>query len=219
MVDYVKALIFPFTSKQNVLNYVIGSVITILSFTIIPIFFLLGYLVRIIQHSVQEKEEMPGWNLPIEMLKHGLSAFLVLVAYLIVPLLIGVLGVQSAGSVDQVILNPELLSTVPSYSIALVFISAIISVIVLFILPMAVIRYAATENIKEAFNFLEILARLRKRLFGYIITYAITLLTFLISVTVLFVPFAQIIGAFVFFFAMVFVIHTFSQIYLEAENL
>jgi hypothetical protein len=218
MANYVKALVFPFTSKDNVKNFVLGGIINAFWFLLIPLFFTGGYLIKIIQNVLQEKEELPSWGKPLDILKHGIFTVFILLAYNIIPILIlAFTGRQMQTNLAT--LTELTTSTVSPFLLALAVIGVIIAAIVWFILPMALVTYAATEDVRQAFNFSEIFSKLRKRLFGYLITYMISILLAALFSLLLLVPIVQFAVGFFMFYVLVFVMHTFSQIYTEAENL
>lgn len=212
MVDYIHALEYPFLNKENIKHFVIGGILNIFWFLLIPFIFILGYLIKLIQETIKGEGNMPDWAGWREIFKHGVVALGISIAYFIIPI-----AIISASSFFFQIPNEvtvDALATVPIYGIPFLLLGTITFLFVMFIYPMVLIQYAITENYKKAFDIPEIFTRIRKRLFGYLATYAIAMglyTLFLLAGVIL-----NIFVGFLMFYPLIFITHTFTQIYTES---
>jgi hypothetical protein len=85
------ALRYPTNGEKALERLLIGGVLVILSVFVLPIFVVYGYLVRSIAAVAAGEEEPPAWNDWAELFVDGLKAFVVGVAYAIVPFLLALL--------------------------------------------------------------------------------------------------------------------------------
>ena len=77
---------------------VILGVLFLISFLIIPIFLVLGYMFRVIKASLAGVDELPAFDEWIEMLVEGLKLFLVYLIYSLPAIIIGIISFISLWS-------------------------------------------------------------------------------------------------------------------------
>jgi hypothetical protein len=150
-----EAINYPRESDQLVRTLVIGSVLTILSIFLVPVFFLLGYYQRILRASMHD-EELPVFDEWGELFVDGLKAFVVVFLYLLIPAL--VLGFSAASAfgaalsgdfnaVSGTLLAGALLGTLLAGLLGLAFWYAV---------PAALANLARTDSIGSAFAWSEL---------------------------------------------------------------
>jgi hypothetical protein len=152
--------------------------------------------------TIQGKEEMPDWpgfkfDEWLGLLKNGFFFTLIMIVYLVIPFTIAYFG------------------TANQISLWMILISVLVFLAVIFILPMALAFYAATESIWQAFNLPEIFIKIFTNIWTYLLAYVMTVVIFLIFLTIAsYVPF--LIGL-VLVYPSVFAMHAFVQILAEKQ--
>ena len=80
-------------SDEVVKTVLIGGVLLILSFLLIPAFVVSGYLVRVLQQTMDGNDEAPVFEDGERLLVDGLKAFAITLVYGLVPAIVGVVFV------------------------------------------------------------------------------------------------------------------------------
>ena len=169
MVDWVHSITQPFSGTKNILNFLVLAVLNAFWFLLLPAVIVNGYLVRFVQNVYQAKKELPEWP-TFEwhewwyMLKHGFFFTLISFIYLAVPFVIAYFG--AAG-------------TLPLWFVLLAF---LLFFVLIFILPMALVYYATTENIWQAFNFPEIFSAIFKKIVPYLLACLLWFIFFVLAI-------------------------------------
>ena len=184
------AIKYPLSDFKKVL---ILGIITILSSLIIPGFFLLGYFLKMIKHSMADFSELPDFDEWMEMFVDGLKVFVVLFIYSLVPLILILLGVWSAllpmftvpgsGSLFN------LLAVEWTGSVALI--GVILEMTVSFIIAIALANMAYHDEIGAAFRFKEIISKIQEiggvdYLIWYVLMLIIAIVAYFISMFLIF---------------------------------
>lgn len=211
-VDFGEAFRYPFQKGVNIL---IGGVLYLLSFLIIPAFFVEGYIVRVMADTIEGRDEMPEWTDWGYLFSKGVGAFVISLVYLIIPLII--IGVVLAATLTALI--PAIISgslgEVITGALGGILISVIIAFFFGFVCLVGLLRYAAEGNIGAAFAFSEIFEELKEKFAQYLIAY---LILFGAAVVLgLLATFIPIIGAIVALFAGFYIVvvgaRMFGEIY------
>lgn len=79
-----EALRFPIAGDSALKNLLIGGVLGLLGFLLVPAFFVQGYLVRVLRVAVDGGDEPPVFDEWGDLLVDGLKLFVVTLAYFIV---------------------------------------------------------------------------------------------------------------------------------------
>ncbi|WP_255195778.1 DUF4013 domain-containing protein [Halorarius litoreus] len=149
-----EAINYPRESDDLVRTLVIGSILTIISFLFIPIFFLLGYYQRILAASM-DGEELPVFDEWGDMFVDGLKAFVVVFLYFLIPAIVfGIsigtaIGGASFGDINAIsgaLLAGALVGTLVSVVLGLAFWYAA---------PAGLANLARTGRIGSAFSWSE----------------------------------------------------------------
>lgn len=154
--DYEKAFKFVFDDKDWVKKIIIGGLLSIAAFVIIPIFFVLGYYIEVEQRAAKGNMILPEWDNWGEKLRKGFSVYVVFLVYLLpAVLLIGIL-------VTAIIIISALSASNGPNDAA----GALFAVLILFgyafyffyillftvIMPVIIVQYGRTESIRDAIN-------------------------------------------------------------------
>lgn len=97
MIDLPRAIKYPFSGEGALVKTLLGGMLALFALTLLPVFLLLGYQLRIIRAVLDgTDDELPEWNNIGEDMVNGLLVFLgTLVYYLPAFILVG-LGVSAA---------------------------------------------------------------------------------------------------------------------------
>jgi hypothetical protein len=178
--DFGRALSFFFQDPDWVKKLLLGSLFTVLGFFLVGLFFLAGYMMRVIRRSARgEAYPLPDWDDLGGIFTDGL---LVAVAYLgyVIPLsmlfAVPALGIAAVANVDGD----------PSPVMALVGVIAIgvltlFSLAVALYLPAVLTRLALKGNIGAAFEFEAIFAFIKRNAMNYILAILIAFVAQFIS--------------------------------------
>jgi Protein of unknown function (DUF4013) len=147
---------------------IIFGILFILSFLIIPLFLVIGYMFRIIKASIAGSDELPDFDEWGEMFIDGLKVFVVQIVYMIPALII--LGISfvsifaSIGTLNAMQTAGTVASPLAAFSLfsgaafAGIFIAGIYAIIVGLIVYMAIAYMAYYDGeLGAAFRFREIL--------------------------------------------------------------
>lgn len=90
------ALTYPMESDDWIVTVLIGGVMLLLSFLLIPAFIAYGYLVRAIRASLEGEPEPPTFGDWGELIVDGLKVFVVGFVYMLIPMVVMFLTVGTA---------------------------------------------------------------------------------------------------------------------------
>ncbi|WP_224449497.1 DUF4013 domain-containing protein [Haloprofundus salilacus] len=136
-------------SDDWVKNVLIGGILSLLGFLIVPTFLVIGYLLRVVRGSMRGDERPPAFDDWGEMAVDGLKGFAIGLAYGLVPLTLAVVfavltGLASGGGDIGVV--GGLFGLVGAL---LVFVTGLA---VVYALPAGLANYAETDRMGAAFN-------------------------------------------------------------------
>lgn len=151
-----EAIRYPWNGEKNVETILIGGVLTLLGFLLIPMLPVYGYVVRVLRDVSTGDDEFPpvfeDWE---SLFVDGLKAFVVLFVYSVVAAL--VVGLVVLGLVLPVTFTqgpgtggPNVLGLVLALFVAAV--AVVVSVAVAYLLPAAVAAFARTGRLGAAFS-------------------------------------------------------------------
>lgn len=212
-VDFGEAFRYP---SQKMVNILIGGVLYLLSFLIIPAFFVEGYFVRVMADTIEGRDDMPEWSDWGYLFRKGVGAFVVSLAYLIVPIII--ISVTLGATLTALIpaMMKGSLGAVITGALGGVLVSIIIAFFFGFLCMVGILRYADEGNIGSAFAFGEIFDELKEKFTEYLLAFLI-LFGATIIVLGLLTAFIPIIGAIIAVFADFYIIvvgaRMFGEIY------
>lgn len=215
MVDYVESAKYPFLDLKS---FFIGVILNYLWFLIIPVIFVFGYMVEVIRETIKQSNLLPHWftfHNWKRFFKHGISVFAILLIFLLPPIVISAASTTILGNPLEALAE----GTTPKFNalgLSLSIISFIFLLISLFLLPISIILYAASESIHFAISPNEMLPRIKRALIPYLKAYVISLVLFFVSFALLTIP---LIGYFIgfgfMFYSLLFSARIFAEIYRD----
>jgi hypothetical protein len=96
MVSIEDALTYPTESDDWIVTVLIGGIMSILSFLIIPAFIVYGYLVRAIQANLEGEPEPPTFGDWGDLIVDGIKVMVVTLVYMIIPMIVFAVTVGTA---------------------------------------------------------------------------------------------------------------------------
>lgn len=121
------------------------ALLGVLSFIIILL--IMGYLYSVIKFSIEEKDELPGFDDVLRLLIDGAKYFIVALAYNIIPVIVFLVGMYTVG----LYYNGDYL---------IVILTSILFIICNFLLIMALANMIATDKLSDAFAFKDIIGKI-----------------------------------------------------------
>jgi hypothetical protein len=86
--DIERIVTYPTNSDEWIKTVLIGGVLTFLSILIVPAFLVYGYVLRVLRAGIDGTEEPPVFEEWGTLLKEGVVAFVVVIVYQLIPLLV-----------------------------------------------------------------------------------------------------------------------------------
>lgn len=211
--DINKAITYVFKDERWIIKTLIGALVLFFSFLIIPVFFLYGYMIKIMRNVMDGLEEpLPEWEDWGQLLKDG---FAVIVATLVYTLPIWILmccsilffipAAGTEGNAAEILAGIGVLAMVVMSCLIFLF-----AIALALISPAIAIQYAREGNLSACFRFSEVLAMTRDNIGDILITLLVIFgLSFALSLVGL-IPF---IGWIISFLTSVYLIFVTGQLY------
>lgn len=131
----------------------IGGLLTMFSFLIIPILIVYGYLLRVLKASYDGQEEPPAWGDWGTLLVKGFVAWLISIAYSIPLILFAVLMIPIIG-VGAI--QDDIGAVAVGTGIIWLLGTVVLALLIAYVLPAALTAYARADQVGAAFDFASI---------------------------------------------------------------
>jgi hypothetical protein len=180
--DVSKAFRFVFDDKQWITKLLIGAVMSVLSFFIIPAFILQGYLVKLVRQVMGGNDkELPEWMDYGKLLRDG---FFVTIGQLIwaLPfiLLMLIMGMVTGGLGSMANSSGDMVAAATTGAGLLMACLALLTVIAfLFLTPALLIQYAREDEFGALFRFGEIFDIIRDHMADILIAFLVSVVAVL----------------------------------------
>jgi hypothetical protein len=158
--DYARAFTFVTEDKNWVTKLIIGAVISFFSFLIVPIFFLLGYMIAVTRQVLNHKDlPLPEWDNWGELFKDGIIVWVAQLVYTLPFWLLACIGGMATVGFGFISGDaPDLASAGILATYGLIGCLMIIFAIALFfITPAVIIQYVRHNEFAACFRFGEVL--------------------------------------------------------------
>lgn len=211
LVDIIGLLKYPVSNPKR---FLVAALINIVWFFLVPMFFVNGYLVKVIRSTIQGEKELPAWDDWKDILKHGFFVTLIIAIYFLIPMVLAY-GASALGNLPP----PSQLTTesampdISPVTWVLMLLSLVSFIFVIAILPMIILVYSASENIKQAFNVPMIIEKIMANVFSYLKAYALS--TGIYIIFILLLPLATFAAGFVMVYPGIFFAHVFAKSFKE----
>ena len=191
-------------SDEVVKTVLIGGLLSILSFLLVPAFVVSGYFVRVLQRTMNGDDEPPVFADWEGLLVDGLKAFAIAVVYGLVPAIVGFVlvggGVMAAFSGDAG-------SVIGGTSIFVgVLLSMLLGLAAWYVIPAATANFAETGRLSDGFDLGALRPVLLSRTYatGWLLALGVIIFGVVVAGVLNVVPFlGTLVGLFVSFYAAV----------------
>ncbi len=191
--DYARAFTFVTEDKNWVTKLIVGAVISFFSFLILPLFFLIGYMVAVTRQVLNHQElPLPEWDNWGELFKDGIIIEVAGLVYTLPFWLLLCIG--SMATVGFSFLSgeaPDLASAGMLATWGLIgCLVLIFAIALLFITPAIIIQYVRHNEFAACFRFGEVLGIARANIVPILISaLALVAVVFVLSLVTGFVSF------------------------------
>lgn len=150
-----EALNYPRESEDWVKTVVIGAVLTLFGFLLIPAIAVFGYYMRVMRGTVAGETEPPVFDEWGELLVDGLKGFVVTFVYMLVPAI--VFGVSVGGLITAAVSgNGDVGFGAIAGALLGLTVAGVVSLVFWYVVPAAVANVARTGNVGSGFAFGEL---------------------------------------------------------------
>jgi hypothetical protein len=213
--NYEQAVTYVFKDKHWLKKMLIGGGLNLLGFLILPALILSGYNIRTIRWVAKgNKESLPEWNDPTDLLVAGFKYAIVGLVYLLpfglilgflyfflfgLPIFFSASGAEQNEGIALALALFSVFGAIPFQIVALVFV-----IFVTFVFPALAIRFASTNSIRACFELSPLYCFIRTNFGKYmIVALIIWALSYLAGVGLIFFFigifftsfYAQLVGA------------------------
>ena len=151
MVDYFSAFKKPFQSVEKLLAGIFLGIIPFVSLAVS------GYALKVAQNTLKKKNELPEWNNFGDLFIMGINVAIIGLVYFI-PFTLLLFALIGPAALNLIVSGKG--SVVSSFAAAISFPNSVImiglAVVLVFFMPIALIRYAAKGDLNAAFDIGEI---------------------------------------------------------------
>lgn len=201
---FQEAVTYPRESDSAVKTIAIGGALLFLSFLVVPVFVVLGYIVRTLRSVLDGEAEPPVFDDWGDLGVDGLKVFVIGFAYSLVPVVIALAAVFASGVTLSVggggsELVAGLIVLVAALAVA------VISLAVAYVLPAAIVAYVRTDSIVTAFAPAELRRYVFSRTYatGWLVAFSISLIAGVVISILSAVLIGVVLAPFVTFYANV----------------
>ncbi|WP_318569252.1 DUF4013 domain-containing protein [Salinigranum marinum] len=194
------------SSDDWIKTVLLGGVLTLFGFLLVPLFAVFGYYVRVLRGTMRGGDEPPVFDDWGTMIVDGLKAFAIYLVYGLVPGLLGAtiafIGIGGAVAGDSGVAGAiGGLVAVVGFLVAFA-----LGLVAAYIAPAALANYVEKDDLMAGFAFGEIRAAITTRTYaiGWLSAFAMLLAAGLVTSVLSIVPIVgTIVGVFVTFYAAV----------------
>ncbi|WP_161490701.1 DUF4013 domain-containing protein [Methanonatronarchaeum thermophilum] len=151
----MEGLKYPIKEDKGLINILIGGLLLLLSFLLIPAFIVVGYLIKVGAETSRGNDRLIEFGEWINLLVTGFVGWIITIIYSIIPfliwsavafILIGILGIGGAGD-SALVAGVGLLGFVLLWLFGL-----LVGILIYYTLPAALINYGRESSFKAAFR-------------------------------------------------------------------
>ncbi|WP_136590056.1 DUF4013 domain-containing protein [Salinigranum halophilum] len=194
------------SSEDWIKTVLIGGLLTIFGFLLVPLFIVVGYYVRVLRGTMHDESEPPVFDDWGEMLMEGLKGFAIYVVYGLVPGIIG--AIIAFVGIGGAIAGDSGAAGVLGGLVALVgfLVALALGLLAAYIVPAALANFVEKDDLMAGFAFGEIRAVITTKAYamGWLTAFALLLGAGILTSVLSIVPvIGTVIGIFVTFYAAV----------------
>jgi hypothetical protein len=213
-----QAINYPRNSEDALRTIIIGGVLTLLGFLVVPLFFVYGYLIDVLRTGMDRSEEPPAFDDWESLLVDGVKMFAITFVYFLIPL--AIFAVTVGGALISILSGNAGAGTVLG-ALAGFTIASLVSLVFYYVVPAALANFARSGEIASAFAFGE----LRPVLFsgsyakGWLLALGVIIVAGVVTSLLNVVPLLGfVVGVFVTFYALVAAFYIYGQAFEDASR-
>lgn len=194
------------SSEEWIKTVLIGGVLALFGFLLIPLFILVGYYVRVLRGTMNDDNEPPVFDDWGTMLMDGLKGFAIYLVYGLVPAIVGTV-IVFVGVGGAVAGNSGVAGAIGSL-VALVglLVTLVLGLAAAYIIPAALANFVEKDDVMAGFAFGELRTVITTKAYamGWLTAFALLVGAGILTSVLSIVPFiGTVIGVFVTFYAAV----------------
>lgn len=203
-------------SDDAVTTVLVGGLLVIFGFLVIPAIVVEGYMIRVLRRVSEGDTEAPKFDDWTKLFVDGLKAIVIAFIYLLVPTIIGVVFIGGGAALSNS-------SSVLGGAVVVIgsMLTLLAGLAVWYALPAALVRFAEKNTMGSAFEYQSYLPILRDRDYatGWLIALAVVVVTGVIVSAITFIPIlGWLVGVFLGFYAHVMASYIYGRAYAEADE-
>lgn len=175
--DVNKSIRYVFDDPQWISKVVIGALLSILGFLIVPALILQGYVVKIIRQVMNgDWDGLPEWDDWGGLLRDGFNVFIAELVYVLPFIILMIIGLLTTGGAASLAGGEDLTALLATGG-ALLFICLVFlfAIAFLFLAPAILIQYAIKGDLGSMFRFGEVFAIIRNNMADILVAFLVTL--------------------------------------------
>jgi hypothetical protein len=185
--DVNKSIRYVMEDKQWISKLVIGALMSILGFLIVPALILQGYIVKIIRHVMNGNwDSLPEWEDWGELLRDGFFVTVAQFVYTLPFIILMIVSGLATGGLAS-ITGSEDVAAVAATGGGLLMLCLIILIAIafLFLTPAILIQYAIKDDFGATFRFGEVFDIIRNNMADILVAFLVTLVAaFAVSIII-----------------------------------
>lgn len=210
---------FPLEGDEAVKRIVIGGLLGIFSFLIVPAFALIGYYVEVARAGVEEVPEPPAFTDWGDLIVKGIVGTVIMIAYAIVPILlvmfttgVGFAGASQDGTAGGILGGLGALG---------LLVALLALLIVYYAIPAAIVNYAIEDRFGAAFdvNAIKPVLLSGDYLVAWLVPFVLVFVLNIVAVVLALTVVGHILLPFLQFYVYVSVMYMFGRAFAEASGL
>lgn len=208
-----EAIRYPAKGDDALQTILIGGVLGLLGFLIIPGIVVQGYLLREMRAVVRGEEEPPVFDQWANLLVDGVRVLVVAVVYGLVPLALAVALLLTSG-VSSGTLGPR--ATAP-FTVVGLGVVMLLGLLIYYLVPASLANLAVEGDIGAAFDVAAVLELVKTETYltAWLVSVGVAILTFVTAVVLQFTVVGIVAVPFVSFYANVAIFYLFARAYRE----
>jgi hypothetical protein len=175
--DINKAVRFVPEDKQWLSKLLIGVLLSVLSFLIIPGLILEGYVVKIIRQVMNgQRDGLPEWDDWGGLLRDGFFVAVAQLIYTLPFLILMIIGIATTGGLASLSGSEDVAGAIATGGVLLMLCLVFLFIVVLlFLSPAILIQYAIKDDFGACFRFGEVFDIIRNHMADILITLLVTI--------------------------------------------
>jgi hypothetical protein len=199
---------------------IIGGILSLFGFLIVPLFAIMGYLVRVLDRTANGDDEAPVFEDWEELIVEGAKASAITFAYMLIPLAVLIAFGLSAGLLSSI--GSDVLGTIGGLGIVLgLMVWFALSLLAMYAVPAALANFAEKRTLGAGFEIETMRRVLMDRTYatGWLMAFLVIVGGSVVSTLLNVIPIVGFIaGAFVGFYAIVAAYYIIGHTWADVEH-